>query len=382
MPLRPVIFFLWIFASISSTLYADNETPWSFLPLQSQELPEVKNTGWPKTRIDYFILARMEREGLEPSPVADARTLLRRLHFDITGLPPSFEEVATFSPDKTTKKINKLLASPHYGERWGRHWLDLARYTDTTASWLKSTSSAHLYRDWVVTALNEDLPYDQFVIRQLATDLLAETAPPDNAALGFLGLSPTYWKELQLPPEIIKTTVADEWEERVDALGRTFLGVTLACARCHDHKSDPITAADYYAIAGVFASVKLADRPTIPEDEWLPIAHARAEVAKLDEKQKALKKKKPAPEDLDAQIAALTKQIESIKKATPHYNVATVNGVEEAALFVKKKTDGKHGTLLDYKRRRSTGPRDAQTRRSQQPGRRCPAPISLRLSRQ
>ncbi|MEN8713910.1 MAG: DUF1549 and DUF1553 domain-containing protein [Verrucomicrobiales bacterium] len=349
MPLRPVIFIFWIFVFAFSGLYADNETPWSFQPLQAQELPKVKNTSWPKTRIDHFILARMEKEGLEPSSEADTRTLLRRLHFDLTGLPPSSDEIELFSPDKTSEKINELLASPHYGERWGRHWLDLARYTDTTASWLKSTSSAHLYRDWVVTALNEDMPYDQFVIRQLATDLLAETAPPDNAALGFLGLSPTYWKELQLPPEIIKTTVADEWEERVDALGRTFLGVTLACARCHDHKSDPITAADYYAIAGVFASVKLADRPTIPEDEWIPIAQARAEVAKLDEKQKALKKKKPAPEDLDNQIATLTKQIEAIKKGTPHYNVATVNGVKEAALFVKKKTDGKHGTLLDYK---------------------------------
>jgi hypothetical protein len=110
-----------------------------------------------------------------------------------------------------------------------------------------------LYRDWVIDAFNRDLPYDRFVVQQLANDLLPGSRPEDNAALGFLGLSPSYWKELQLPPEIISVTVAEEWEERMDAFGRTFLGLTLGCARCHDHKSDPVTAEDYYAIAGVFA---------------------------------------------------------------------------------------------------------------------------------
>jgi hypothetical protein len=149
------------------------------------------------------------------------------------------------------------------GERWARHWLDLARYVDQTPDWLDSTKYSYLYRDWVVQALNEDMPYDRFVVRQLATDFLPECEPKDRVALGFIGLSPTYFKELQLPPEIIKTTVADEWEEHVDAIGRTFLGLTLACARCHDHKSDPITAQDYYALAGVFASVKLSELPTM-----------------------------------------------------------------------------------------------------------------------
>lgn len=335
-------------AVLSGAIGLADDRPWSFEPLQPQAVPGVSNEDWPKNRIDSFLLARMEEAGLSPSPQADARTLLRRLHFTLTGLPPTSEEVASFSIEHLPETIDALLDSPHYGERWARHWLDLARYTDTTASWLKSTSDAFRYRDWVVTAMNDDLPYDEFVIRQLATDLLPETPPKDNAALGFLGLSPTYWKELQLPPEIIKTTVADEWEERVDALGRTFLGITLGCARCHDHKSDPVTMQDYYAIAGVFASVRIADRPTIPEAEWKPIAKARAEVAKLEEQQKALKKKKPVPEDLDAQLATITKNIEDIKSSTPHYNVATVNGVEEAALFVKKKTDGKHGTMLDY----------------------------------
>ena len=324
------------------------ETPWSFSPLQKQELPPVENADWPQTRIDHFILARMEAKGLQPAPRADGRVLLRRLNFDLIGLPPSPEEVEEFCDCGTPEKIDELLSSDHYGERWGRHWLDLARYTDSTASWLKSTASAWLYRDWVVQAFNDDMPYNDFVKRQLATDLIEQTPPEDNAALGFLGLSPTYWKELQLPPEIIKTTVADEWEERVDALGRTFLGLTLACARCHDHKSDPVSIEDYYALAGVFASVRIADRPTMDEETWAPVAAARTKVADLEKKIADLKKKKPKPDDLDKQVGAWTGEIERIKKTTPHYNVPMVSGVEEAALYVEKKDKG-HGTKLDYK---------------------------------
>ncbi len=335
---------------------ADSEIPWSFQPLAEKEVPAgAAASDWARTRIDHFLLPGMEAAGLQPSPAADPRTLVRRLHFDLLGLPPTREAVESFAAaaerDReaaTRALIDELLASPHYGERWARHWLDLARYTDVTASWLESTASAWLYRDWVVKAFNEDLPYDEFVKRQLATDLMPETGPEDNAALGFFGLSPTYWKELQLPPDLIKGTVADEWEEHVDALGRTFLGLTLGCARCHDHKTDPVTAKDYYAIAGVFASVKLSDRPMITDELWAPVAKARAEVAKREAEQAALKKKKPAPEDLEAQLARLTDEIAAIQKATPHYHVPTANGVEEAALFVKEKDDGKHGTKLDY----------------------------------
>ncbi|MCB1090070.1 MAG: DUF1553 domain-containing protein, partial [Verrucomicrobiae bacterium] len=226
--------------------------------------------------------------------------------------------------------------------------LDLARYTDIPESWVETKSASWLYRDWVVKAFNDDLPYDVFVKRQLAADQMPGAVPEDSAALGFLGLSPTYWKELQLPPEIIKVTVAEEWEERVDAVGRTFLGLTLACARCHDHKSDPIMARDYYALAGVFASVKQSDRPMLTPELWAPVAKARAEVDAIEKQQAELKKKKPAPEDLKAQLDSLTAKIETIRKATPHYDVPMANGVEEAALYVKAKDDGKHGTKLDY----------------------------------
>ena len=311
--------------------------PWSFAPLKRTELPKVKDTAWPKNRIDFFILAKMEAAGLKPAPRAEGRVLQRRLAFDLTGLPPSEKSDGW----NTSDQVRQLLASPHYGERWARHWLDLARYVDQTPDWLDSTKYSYLYRDWVVQALNEDMPYDRFVVRQLATDFLPECGPKDRVALGFIGLSPTYFKELQLPPEIIKTTVADEWEEHVDAIGRTFLGLTLACARCHDHKSDPITAQDYYALAGVFASVKLAELPTMDETLWKPVEKARAEVAALEKQIKDLAKKKQPVSELEAKVA-------KIKSTTPHYNMLMANAVEEAALFVVKK-EKEHGTKLDYK---------------------------------
>lgn len=320
--------------------------PWSFEPLR--KITPAGETG--TTRIDRHVLAGLKSGGLRPAAPADRRVLLRRLYFDLVGLPPSAAAVREFQEDDRDDafalRIEELLASPHYGERWARHWLDLARYTDKTASWLDSTASAWLYRDWVIQAFNDDVPYPVFVQRQLANDLLPNSNPTDNAALGFIGLSPTYWKELQLPPEIIKGTVADEWEERVDALGRTFLGLTLACARCHDHKTDPITTQDYYAVAGVFASVRLADRPTMSEELWAPVARARNEVKKLEAQEKALKKKKP--EDLKKQLALLSTKISQIKKSTPHYEVPTANGIEDAALFVLPKTNA-HGSMLDYR---------------------------------
>lgn len=341
-----------LFTGLTISLPADDSrpvVPWSFRPLAKVAAP-VDHSGWAQTRTDRFVLERIRARDLAPARPADRRVLLRRLSFILLGLPPSAAEVRGFErddrPDAVRRQIDRLLASPHYGERWGRHWLDLARYVDKTASWLESTASAWLYRDWVVGAFNADLPYPEFVRKQLANDLIPGSDPQDNAALGFLGLSPTYWKELQLPPEIIKGTVADEWEERVDALGRTFLGLTVACARCHDHKTDPITQKDYYALAGVFASVRIADRPTMSDELWAPVAQARKQVAAIEKQKTALKKKKP--KDLKEQVAKLDTKIRQIQAVTPHYHVPTANGVEEAALFVVGKTN-KHGTSLDYK---------------------------------
>lgn len=326
--------------------------PWSFKPLQGVTVPVVKNAAWPKRQIDRFLLAKMETAGVRPSAQAAPRELVRRLYFDLLGLPPSPEDVAEFEKDPSEARyaamVEKLLGLPQYGERWGRYWLDLARFADSTPNWLDSTSTAYLYRDWVVKAFNDDMPYREFVLRQLAVDQMPGFQVTDLPSLGFLGLSPTYFKELQLPPEIIRTTVADEWEEHVDALGRTFLGLTLACARCHDHKSDPVSARDYYALAGVFASVKLSERPMMADEIAKPVLKAREEVTKLDKEITALKAK-VAKKDKDAvaKTADLTAQIAKLK-ATPHYNMIMANAVEDAALFVVE-ADTKKGTKLDYK---------------------------------
>jgi hypothetical protein len=341
----------------------DRPLPWSFLPLEEKPLPGVRDAGWPQNRADHFVLARMEAANLHPAPPSDDRVLLRRLYFTLTGLPPSYQQFQDFKrranqgrQAAVREEVETLLASPHYGERWARHWLDLARYTDTTASWLQSTADPWRYRDWVVRAFNEDLPYTEFVRRQLANDLIPGHDPADHAALGFLGLSPTYWKEPRLAPEVIKTTVADEWEERMDVVGRTFLGLALGCARCHGHKADPISQADYYGIAGVFASTRITDRPMMAEELWKPVSAARQKVAAL-EKQIAnldmayLKKKGAgATEEAEATKAkkeALQAEVAGIKESTPHYNMSLATAVEDSAIYVKPSSG--FGTTIEYK---------------------------------
>jgi hypothetical protein len=282
--------------------------------------------------------------------------LIRRLYFDLIGLPPSPEEVQRFvrddSPTAYERLVDRLLMSPQYGERWARMWLDKARYSDETASWLDNTGEEHLYRDWVVKAFNEDRPYDEFVHRQLATDLMPESDPQDLPALGFISLSPTYWKELKLPCEIIKVIVADEWEERVDAVSRTFLGLTVACARCHDHKFDPISSEDYYALAGVFASSQRAERPLMPESDYAPVRAAKAEVAKLEAEIAKLKSEKPEPKE---KLEELSAKIEAIKSGTPLYHAPLASALSEESLYVVRAGKlAEEGTKLEYR----PGPRD------------------------
>ncbi len=327
---------------------------WSFQPLSQQPLPVTTDAKKKQGRVDAFILAELKKRKLRPSPQADRRTLIRRLSFDLTGLPPTPTDVEAFvadeSPDAYGRLVERLLASPHYGERWARFWLDLARYTDATASWLGGTGQAYLYRDWVTGAFNADMPYNEFVKRQLATDLMPETGPEETPALGFLGLSPTYWKELQLPVEIIKVIVADEWEERIDTVSRTFLGLTVACARCHDHKFDPITNEDYYALAGVFASTRLAERPVIAESDYAIVKAAHDKVKKLNDELQKLRKMKPPAKTAAARIGEIEKSIREIEANTPLYHTPTANAVADASLYVERagKTS-QSGTRLDYK---------------------------------
>ncbi|MGL4551676.1 MAG: PSD1 and planctomycete cytochrome C domain-containing protein, partial [Gemmataceae bacterium] len=319
---------------------------WSFVPAVTHEPPAVRAGAWPRDRIDRFLLAEMEKRGLGPSPEADRRTLIRRVTFDLVGLPPSPEEVEAFAadgrPDAYERLVDRLLASPRHGERWGRFWLDLVRYCDVAEEWVETKGARWLYRDWVVRALNADVPYDEFVRKQLAADLLPGAKPADRAALGFLGLNPTYWKELKLDPVVIKGVVAEEWEERVHTLGSTFLGLTVACARCHDHKFDPITAQDYYALAGVFASVREADLSLLPADAEKPVRAALARLKAIDDETAALGKMKGA----DAKIAALTAEAAKLR-ATPRFSEPMVPGVVEASLHVL--ADGPDRTRIEYR---------------------------------
>ena len=324
---------------------------WSFRPLQQISIPTTESAHDARQPIDSFILQSLTQHELQPSERADKRTLIRRLSFDLLGLPPTTDDVAAFMaddrPDAYERCVDRLMASPHFGERWARYWLDLARYTDFTPNWLKSADHAWLYRDWIVRSINEDLPYDQFVKKQLAADVMEDFQPEDHPALGFVGLSPTYWKELRLAPDVIEVIVADEWDERIDAVTRTFLGLTVACARCHDHKFDPITARDYYAIAGVFASTQLAERPLLPSPMAEQIADARQKVEKLEETLKAVKEKE------SDEAKKLKAEIEEIKSSTPNFDAPMAHTVEEASIFVLP--DGPEMTKLDVRRNQ---PRD------------------------
>ena len=233
---------------------------WSFRPVADPPLPAVKNPNWCKQPLDRFILAKLEEKGLHPVAPADKRTLIRRATFDLIGLPPTPEEIDAFladdSPNAFAKVVDRLLASPHYGERWGRHWLDVARYGEDQAHTFQARlyPYGYRYRDWVVRAFNDDMPYDRFVTEQIAGDLLKTGDPTDHLpALGSSRLGPHYYMDAGEA----KAAEAAELDDRVDTLGRGFLGLTVACARCHDHKFDPITTQDYYALAGVFTQQPL-----------------------------------------------------------------------------------------------------------------------------
>lgn len=333
-------------SEVSASLITEEDRAfWSFQPLRRTPLPIVAANAATKVAgpIDQFILAPLKKSGIEPSSQADPRTLLRRVSIVLTGLPPTADEIAGFRenpfPGKYEAEVDRLLASPHFGERWARMWLDLVRYVDEVPAYGTTATHAWRYRDWVVRSFNEDRPYDEFVRLQLAADLIPETAPEDLAALGLLGLSPNYWKELKLAPDVIKSTVADEWDERVDVLSRTFLGLSVACARCHHHKFDPITTEDYYALAGVVANSQIAERPLLPSGRAQEVMKARAEVAGLEAKIKGLAKDAP-PEE----AAKLKERIAEIRKQTADYDAPFAHMVEDASLEVAP--EGEDATKL------------------------------------
>ena len=246
----------------------DGETWWSLRPLRRPEVPATKAAGWARTPIDVFVLASLEAKGLSPSPEADRRTLIRRVTFDLTGLPPTPEEVDAFvkdrSPDAYERVVDRLLASPHYGERWARHWLDLAHYGDTHGyDKDKRRDHAWPYRDYVIDALNRDTPYARFVREQLAGDVLDPDDPRATVATGFIAAGPwDFVGNVELAEGTVekqKTRLLDR-DDMVTTAITTFASMTIHCARCHDHKFDPIPQRDYYRLQAVFAGVERGDR--------------------------------------------------------------------------------------------------------------------------
>ena len=257
---------------------------WSFQPVKDYPVPAVKDAAWPKKPTDNFILAKLEEKGIKPAPAADKLTLLRRATFDLTGLPPTPREIDDFlsdgSPAAFAKVVDRLLSSPRYGERWGRHWLDVARYADSTgADEDIRYPYAWRYRDYVIDAFNRDLPYNQFVLEQLAGDMLpgadsAEVNRRGIVATGFLAIGLKLLAEQDKPK-----MVYDMVDEQLDTTTRAFMGLTVACARCHDHKFDPIPTRDYYSLASMFASTKSLSKvegtvsqiyfaPLVPKDVY------------------------------------------------------------------------------------------------------------------
>lgn len=251
---------------------------WSLQPLADPQPPAVQNEAWCKSELDRFILARLEQSGLAPSPSADKHALVRRLYFDLIGLPPSIEEIEAFvadeSPDAVARLVDRLLASPHYGERWGRHWLDLMRYADTNGfEENRAKPNAFRYRDYVTEAFNQDVPYDQFVREHVAGDLMSE---PRLSASGAQLASPlataSFWFQEILDLAVDwPVALAEERESQIDVFSKSFLGLTVACARCHDHKFDPISTVDYYALAGVLNSSTV-------ENGWIDSPAKQAEI--------------------------------------------------------------------------------------------------------
>lgn len=328
---------------------------WAFQPVKKPEMPEVKHPQWPRTDIDRFILAKLEVAGLEPSAPADPDALLRRLFYNLWGLPPTTEQVGHFTKEWQAAKgdakaqdaaiervVDYLLSSPHYGERWGRHWLDTARYSDTRG--LVSNGGkyryedyryayAWTYRDYVIDAFNDDKPYDQFIKEQIAADQLSDIKTNDErlAALGFL----TVGKKFDNPNDVI--------DEQIDTTTRAFLGLTVSCARCHDHKFDPVPIADYYSLHGIFASIEESyNKPT------LPTRNGSAATLDYQAKLRALEKQNRERyyDVVQGLLDIFQKQIEA--RVVLHGWIAAHGHESPQAFEVKKRYGIEHEPELDF----------------------------------
>ncbi len=308
---------------------------WSLRPITAPPVPAVKNADWPRTEIDRFILARLEGESLTPAADADKRTLLRRATYDLVGLPPTPDEVRDFLADASTEAfsrvVDRLLASPRYGERWGRHWLDVVRYADTAGDNSDyPIPQMYLYRDWVINAFNRDLPYDEFVRDQLAGDLRGGATDDERLqrliATGYLANARRFGSRVDDYPWHLTI------EDTIDNVGRAFLGLSLSCARCHDHKFDPITTRDYYGLYGIFGSTRYP-WPGLELDkrqrDFVPLVPLSRKT-EIEESQAARSNEQSR---LDAEIKTLK---DSLKKAEGDAKVAIEKELKEAERRAKE----------------------------------------------
>jgi hypothetical protein len=299
---------------------------WAFQPVKAVSVPAVHDKDWPRSDIDRFILAALEGKGIAPARPADKRTLLRRATFDLTGLPPTPAEADAFlsdeSPQAFAKVVDRLLASPRYGERWGRHWLDVVRYADARDLIQLPADSdfreAWRYRDWVVEAFNRDLPYQDFVRLQVAGDLLP---PPQPGSVNKDGLVATGMLAIAdfIPGDVDKEQmIADYVNDQIDVVGRTFLGLTIACARCHDHKFDPIGTEDYYALSGIFFSTRIIPGPVAGNTPLIRVPLlSQAEIAQA-QKQDAADKQRRAELEEQLSDAADREYLAYVKPLVTH----------------------------------------------------------------
>ena len=314
---------------------------WAFQPVTFPDPPSVKLAAWVKTPIDAFVLSALEAKGLTPASVAEKRALIRRATFDLIGLPPTPEEVEAFvfdnSPDAFAKVVDQLLASPHYGERWGRHWLDVARYADSNGlDENVAHGNAWRYRDYVINAFNRDKPFDQFVVEQIAGDLLPSMDFPTKqerlVATGFLSLGA---KVLAEPDQ--KKMEMDIIDEQIDTLGRAFMGMTLGCARCHAHKFDPIPTEDYYALAAIFKSTRTMNNFKIVAEWHEPLLATPEEIAAKEAHDKQIAGPKDAINKVTTsanealRAEARARAVDYLVAAAKLFSTATTNEVEKCA---------------------------------------------------
>ncbi len=347
--IEPILFLLFVIHwSVSADIPGVRTNPaagrrhWAFQPVTKPSLPTVKLAPWVRSPIDTFILAQLEAHGLRPTPPADKRTLIRRATFDLTGLPPTPDEVDAFvldnSPDAFAKVVERLLASPHYGERWGRHWLDVARYADSNGlDENVAHGNAWRYRDYVVNAFNRDKPFDQFILEQIAGDLLPPTAhwpikQERLIATAFLSLGAKVLAEPD--PKKMEMDIIDE---QIDTLGRAFMGMTLGCARCHDHKFDPLPTEEYYGLAAIFKSTRTMDNFKIVAEWHEPVLATPEEVAAKEAHNKLIASKKDALSKVTAQAnvalrtEARARALDYLVAAARLPSNATTNEVEQIA---------------------------------------------------